>query len=526
MLDQFTTIQIANATTSGSYSCWVPANVRGSNPAATSQAYRVKSNAPAGSSYIRFIAVNDIDSKKKLDYRIYLGGKETTDFNLYGNRDYTYKATFSHSSTELPVGDLRVTIVDPVPASQGNSNLVPTANCFMVAPGGAFCFDPFKYQVEGDYNNENTTLKGWSDNEGGIASVKVLWQTLENGDVGDPVLGVVNSAADHTNIVDIVKNDGTAVSSSSTLTAKDQGRIYCRVTPNTTGGSGVIAACNSSGRILWSWHVWVTDYKPDATGSASVYEPADKRKQLYVSANNRNTFPMMDRNLGAFIGLDRAPKDRLEMTKANGFHYQRGRKDPYSGTYTTSDEHDFSAVITPGIPPKNFLNRYEGDGLSWLIPENKPVYSSLRDAYASPLSIGSSSGNAQWCSQQTSGWNSTSKGINDPCPAGWRIPLQSSVYQPLIDNNANLANYNDVQKNGGVLLRYEKDSERVTYIRYAGYVTSSTSVIRVGIYGYLNAGTPEQIFELGLSGTAPSLKMTTKWNTDVHTVRCIQERTD
>ena len=35
--------------------------------------------------------------------------------------------------------------------------------------------------------------------------MKVLWQTLENGDVGDPVLGVVNSAADHTNIVDIVR---------------------------------------------------------------------------------------------------------------------------------------------------------------------------------------------------------------------------------------------------------------------------------------------------------------------------------
>ncbi|WP_301704812.1 DUF4906 domain-containing protein, partial [uncultured Parabacteroides sp.] len=521
LLDQFTTIQLTNNATTGSYSCWIPANVRGSNPAATSQLYRIKSNAPAGSSYIRFIAVNNTDAKKKLDYRIYLGGKETTDFNLYGNRDYAYQVTFAH--TVLPVNDSRVTIVDPIPASQDNNNFVPTANCFMVASGSAFCFDPFKYQVDGK-DNENATLKGWSDSEGGIASVKVLWQTLEDGDVGDPVLGVANSDGDHTNIVDIVKNDGTAVSASSPLTAKDQGRIYCRIAPNTTGGSGAIAAYNSSGRILWSWHIWVTDYNPDATGTASVYEPANKRKQLYVSSSNRNAFPMMDRNLGAFIGLDRAPKDRLEMTKANGFHYQRGRKDPYSGTYTTSDDKDFSAVITPGIPPKNFLNRYEGNGLSWLIPENKGVYSSLRDAYATPLSIASSGGNQQWCSEQTAGWNSSSKGIHDPCPAGWRIPQQNTVYQPLIDNNQSSGSYNDVAKNGGVLLRYENNSEKVTYIRYAGYVVSSTSVINVGAYGYLNAGTPNQIFQLGLSGTTPNFILTTKWNTDVHTVRCMQER--
>ena len=528
LLDQFTTIQVQISTAqtvTGRYSCWVPANVRGTNPAATSNAYRIKSNAPTGSSYIRFISVMDGvgNENKKLDYRIYLGGKESTDFNLYENTNYIYNVTFNH--TGLPINDHRVTIVDPIPASQGNNNLVPTANCFMVAPGGAFCFDPFVFQQNGN-SIDNTILQGWASGEGGIAYVKVLWQTKEDGDTGEPVLGIVNSDTDHSNIVEIKKNDGSSVSASNTLTGKENGLIYCRIASNTTGGSGVIAAYNSSDKILWSWHIWVTDYKPDATGSASVYEPANKRKQLYVSSSNRNTSPMMDRNLGAFIGLDRAPKDRLEMTKANGFHYQRGRKDPYSGTYTTSDDHDFNAVITPGIPPKNFLNRYEGNGLSWLIPQNRPVYSTLRDAYAAPLSIASSSGNSQWCSGQTSGWNSSLKGIHDPCPAGWRIPLQNSVYQPLIDNNSSPGSYNDVQQNGGVLLRYEKESERVTYIRYAGYVTSSTSVIRVGNYGYLNVGTPEQIFELGLSGTTPSFKLTTKWNTDVHTVRCIQERAE
>lgn len=149
LLDQFTTIQLtADEIDTRRYSCWVPANVRGSNSATTSQRYRIKSNAPTGSSYVDFIAANTFEPKKKLSYRVYLGGSESSDFNLYGNTDYNYKVTIDH--TDYPVNDRRVTIIDPIPASENNSNFVPTANCFMVAPGGAFCFNPYKYNVGGD----------------------------------------------------------------------------------------------------------------------------------------------------------------------------------------------------------------------------------------------------------------------------------------------------------------------------------------------------------------------------------------
>lgn len=518
LLDQYTTIIVPNnITNQGSYSCWIPASLRGTSSKATSAYYRNKENAPTGSVYATFVAQHTTIEKKKLNYRLYLGSNTSDNFDLNPNTNYNYQINFAHQG--LPINDRRVSIIDPIPASEGNDFPSPTANCFMVAPGGAFCFDPFTYRQNGT-DIENSTLKDWATKEGGIACVKLLWQTKENGDLGDPVMGVVNSATDHSNIVELKRIDG----GDGAPTKKGQARIYCRVAPNTTGGSGVIAAYNNNGDILWSWHVWVTDYMPNITGNTSVYEPANKRKHLYTSNSNTNALPMMDRNLGAFIGLDRAPNDRMEITKANGFHYQRGRKDPYSGTFTTSEESDFEAVIVSGIPPKNFLNRYEGNGLSWITPENKPVFSKLRDAYATPLSIASNSGNSQWCNEQTSGWNSELKGLHDPCPVGWRIPLSNSIYQPLIDNNSNPVSYNDVKKNGGVLLRYEKDSEKVTYIRYAGYVVSSTKVINVGINGYLNAGMLDQIFELSLLGATPQFSLGTKWNTDVHTVRCIQER--
>ena len=55
---------------------------------------------------------------------------------------------------------------------------------------------------------------------------------------------------------------------------------------------------NGTGNILWSWHVWVTDYQPDASGTETVLTPENKRKFKLGTSNT----VMMDRNLGAYEG--------------------------------------------------------------------------------------------------------------------------------------------------------------------------------------------------------------------------------
>ena len=97
-----------------------------------------EANAPKGSAYATFISRhksdggNETDSRKKLNYRVYLGGSTSKEFDLYDNTNYIYNVEMSHNT--LPVDDRRITIIDPIPASQNNNNIVPTANCFMVKP--------------------------------------------------------------------------------------------------------------------------------------------------------------------------------------------------------------------------------------------------------------------------------------------------------------------------------------------------------------------------------------------------------
>lgn len=69
-----------------------------------------------------------------------------------------------------------------------------------------------------------------------ITSVKLLWQVKEDGDVGEPTMGIVNSSSDHTNIVDVCRKNGSVVNIFNPLIGRDQGYIYCRVADTRGGG--------------------------------------------------------------------------------------------------------------------------------------------------------------------------------------------------------------------------------------------------------------------------------------------------
>lgn len=542
LLDQFTTIQLTSSQINDEkYACWIPANVRGTNPAATSQAYRIKSNAPTGSSYVDFIASNTIETKKKLSYRVYLGGSESSDFNLYSNTDYNYEVKIDHTS--LPINDRRVTIIDPVPASENNNNLVPTANCFMVVPGGSFCFNPYKYYIN-EVVTENSLLQGWCSSER-IQSVKVLWQTKENGDVGDPVLGIVNSSEDHTNIVSVSNGEDF-----------DKARIYCRVAPNTTGGSGVIAAYASldeTGNPLWSWHIWVTDYNPDPKSNITVLIPVNKRKLKFTYNNVADQPPIMDRNLGAMAGftLSDPPRDQLDMSKANGLHYQWGRKDPFPSSYSADLISVVKGLTSKTIPPKGMLNRYAPDGITYVPLSSVASKTTVRNAFQHPATVYIASSSAiDWCSETSAIptlWNSPdtetgTKTFHDPCPAGWRVVsyrhLRSfftatpNLDGTVTDGAQNVANPTAFSADGGVFFYFSaKKSGEATYIRMTGYwrFTDEFHYIgqranwwlreHVGTAGKANYG----FFINGTTSTMSAGISQGWYPQDVHTTRCIQE---
>ena len=482
------------------YACWLPANVRGSVGGVTSQNYRSRENAPTASTYLQFTATHS-DGSKKLNYRVYMG-KAISDFSVTSNTNYIYNVGIKHTGI-LP-DDKRVTFVDPISASQNNNNLVPTANCFMVPPGGAFCFDPYTFWCDGS-QIDNVYLTGgtgaWCNRD--ISEVKLIWQTRDEGNIGEPAMGIVNSDDDHSNIVEWKDN-----------------KIYCRVAPKTKGGSGGIAAYDSGGKIVWSWHVWVTDYAPSSIGGETVL--IKNQRKFALSYNGTKQLPMMDRNLGAYDGYTEIPGSILLMSRANGFHYNTGRKDPFPSSYTRrnlSAEYKFS--VTSDRPAKDVLVRFKADAKNWIIPSNLSG-NSIETGYRQPLSPGR-------LANASVGW-AVPKTLHDPCPAGWRIPTENEL-QALINLNTNYPSDANIKNEGGVLLKFD-DTDIKTYLRLSGYVIGVAQLNNVGYCGYIltstKSGSYSKVLTIGLQGAvagdAGARRFTGKEFGDIHSTRCIQER--
>ena len=271
-------------------------------------------------------------------------------------------------------------------------------------PGTNICFNPYKH--EAGSGGENTYL---SDKT--IGSVRVLWQSKDAGTSGDLVMGyaVSNEAGsyNHQNLVNYTNIGDRA-----------NALVHVRV-PVTQGGNAVIAAYAVDGAtILWSWHLWITDYVParlSGTITAANREEAIRTAKSASAGGTVHTYAgdawtdatsgaffgkvIMDRNLGALRNTW-STTNPLESARAYGNIYQWGRKDPMPGS------------ADGGRDDKGLM--FNGDGE--IIDLEKVNSNSLENTIRNPskFHIGYKAADGSW--------GPTAKALYDPCPAGWRVP--------------------------------------------------------------------------------------------------------
>ena len=220
------------------------------------------------------------------------------------------------------------------------------ANCYIVTEAGTYAFKTVK-------GNSSESVRN-------IASAAVLWESF---------------GTDHRpSVGDLVKD----------VSYKD-GEIT--FTATSIEGNAVIAAKDASGKILWSWHIWLTD------------QPKE-----HVYKDNAGT--MMDRNLGATSAEPGA-------VVALGLLYQWGRKDPFLGSSSISSNTIAESTIT--WPSRVNSNSTNGT-IAYAIANPTTFIAYDKSNYDWYYTGDSSTDNTRWTESESS------KSIYDPCPSGWRVP--------------------------------------------------------------------------------------------------------
>ena len=223
-----------------------------------------------------------------------------------------------------------------------------SANCYIVSEPGLYKFKTVK-------GNQASLV-------GSVESASILWESFGTSTVPE--------------LLDLI----------STFSYKD-GYIAFHTADTFKEGNAVIAAKDASGNILWSWHIWFTDYPEE---------------QVY----DNNAGIMMDRNLGA---TSATPGD----VGALGLLYQWGRKDPFLGSSSISDCVEAKSTIAwPSAVSSDSSKgtiEYAIANPTTFIDDNSSNYDWH---YHGSLSIH----NIRWTT------SSRDKSMYDPCPSGWRVP--------------------------------------------------------------------------------------------------------
>jgi len=239
----------------------------------------------------------------------------------------------------------------------------PSAATDLSALGTANCY---VVSTAGYYKFKATVKGNSTESLGTPASAEVLWESFGT---------------------DVAPNAGDIIKSVFL-----EGGYVLFSTPTTlANGNAVIAVKDASANILWSWHIWVCkDFDPKAT--AQVY--------------NNNAGTMMDRNLGATSA-------NPGYVHALGLLYQWGRKDPFlCGQSISSSTVAASTSSWPSTVPSDANH----GTIAYAVAHPTTFISYNNKNYDWNYTGSSSADNTRW---QTS---DKTKGVYDPCPAGWRVP--------------------------------------------------------------------------------------------------------
>ncbi len=261
------------------YVIYVPENLQGRQESSSGK------HDPSGHALAVNVVISHADAMgatMQYPYVFYPGEDVTDDYNI--RRNHVYRVRLK---------------IDALSSAR-----VESANSFVATPGETVAFYPyFRTETGGGFEFINY-LDPSGQRGKKIDSVEILWQTKDC--IGDNTDG---------SLVGIYPNEQVH---------DGYEKIYVKTRSE---GNAVIAARDSDGNIIWSWHVWVTEGDPANEANALTYYTYSwDETGIHYDEERVSGMQIMKRNLGAMAD---EPASATDPTRTYGLLYQWGRKDPF-----------------------------------------------------------------------------------------------------------------------------------------------------------------------------------------------------
>ncbi len=332
------------------YLIYVPENIQGENGNRTDKA----DNVPAGRAMevIAGIYVQTNDGSTIGEYTnfiAYPGGNTTTNFNV--RRNCIYRVT-------LKINNL----IDEI---------LPSANCIICFSGETTAFYPYcREEIGGGYKFTDYLNANDNDESKKISDVKIIWQSTDGGNT-------VNYSSSATGYIgDNSYNEYVWIDDVGAGAIDEyHRRIHVNI-PDGHTGNALIGAYNSSGNIIWSWHIWSRERENDPTtvNTKLYYTYEWDENGIYGKDSGRPRvagYTIMNCNLGAMqdepsgsvysgttsgSGTDGFNNARVTF----GTLYQWGRKDPFPPITTHIAEQGFGGTFSGSKAIVPYQTEYVG----------------------------------------------------------------------------------------------------------------------------------------------------------------------
>lgn len=252
------------------------------------------------------------------------------------------------------------------------------ANCYVLQPNGKKIRIPVsqanrsaRMGIQIQEGDELTPVFIWTDHEGGYGKVTNQNSAIKN--------------------IEVIGDGSTAI---------------LEVTPGEEAGNAVIGITKKGSQdILWSWHLWVSDFDPNNND---------------VDRHGFRHYQFLDRNLGALT-------DDASDPKSFGFYYQWGRKDPFPSAKSFGSKEFIDIFDEYGnkteIKTESRPGSWDGEGPIFLETAiRKPnTFITHSDSWlTASFSLYQNEVSQYWNENETSDLEYATKGVFDPCPDGWK----------------------------------------------------------------------------------------------------------